>query len=58
MKFELRGSQAKQAFLQLDGEPWLQPLEDPRDATVVEISKIPAPSLLLAAENASALKKK
>lgn len=48
MRLELNGNTRKKAYLQMDGEPWMQPLgtslEDP---TVLMIEKLPTPSMLL-----------
>lgn len=48
MRLELNGNVRKKAYLQMDGEPWMQPLgtsfEDP---TVLMIEKLPTPSMLL-----------
>lgn len=38
LKLELRGSQRKQAYMQMDGEPWKQPLSDIH-STVIEIAR-------------------
>ena len=48
VKLELNGRARKKAYLQMDGEPWMQPMGTPEDEpTVVLIEKLPQPSLLL-----------
>jgi diacylglycerol kinase (ATP) len=48
VKLELNGKARKKAYLQMDGEPWMQPMGTPEDEpTVVLIEKLPQPSLLL-----------
>ncbi|KAG0610421.1 hypothetical protein M758_7G063800 [Ceratodon purpureus] len=49
IKLELNGKARTKAYLQMDGEPWMQPMGTPEDATptVVMIEKLPHPSLLL-----------
>ena len=40
LKLELGGSQRKQAYMQMDGEPWKQPLSNIH-STVIEIARVP-----------------
>jgi len=49
IKLELRGGQWNRAYLQIDGEPWKQPLTNDY-STFVEIKKMPYHSLLLNGE--------
>lgn len=46
LKLELGGSQRKQAYMQMDGEPWKQPLSNIH-STVIEIARAPYQSLIL-----------
>lgn len=48
VKLELTGRARRKAYLQMDGEPWMQPMGAPTDEpTVVLIEKLSAPSMLL-----------
>ena len=47
VRLELRRAVSSAAFMQLDGEPWKQPLRDSRETTVVEISRNRNKALLL-----------
>ncbi|XP_024396907.1 diacylglycerol kinase 3 isoform X2 [Physcomitrium patens] len=48
VKLEFRGTTRRNAYFQMDGEPWMQPMGDPNDdPSVVMIEKLPSPSLLL-----------
>jgi len=48
IKLELTGEARRKAYLQMDGEPWMQPMGEPKDKpTVVIIDKLSAPSMLL-----------
>ncbi|KAJ3695388.1 hypothetical protein LUZ60_000765 [Juncus effusus] len=49
IKLEIRGSQWNRAYLQIDGEPWRQPLKN-EYSTFVEIKKVPYHSLMLNGE--------
>ncbi|KAJ4816505.1 Diacylglycerol kinase [Rhynchospora pubera] len=49
IKLELRGGQWNRAYLQMDGEPWRQPLTNDY-STFVEIKKMPFHSLMLNGE--------
>ncbi|KFK40260.1 hypothetical protein AALP_AA3G351100 [Arabis alpina] len=46
VRFELRGGDWKDAFLQMDGEPWKQPMNTDY-STFVEIKKVPFQSLMI-----------
>ncbi|KAG6586068.1 Diacylglycerol kinase 7, partial [Cucurbita argyrosperma subsp. sororia] len=49
IRFELRGGEWKHAFLQMDGEPWKQPMS--REClTYVEIKRVPSQSLMINGE--------
>ncbi|OAY79843.1 Diacylglycerol kinase 7, partial [Ananas comosus] len=49
VKLEMRGGQWSRAYLQMDGEPWKQPLSN-EYSTIVEIKKVPFHSLMLSGE--------
>ncbi|CAN6985578.1 hypothetical protein IGI04_000685 [Brassica rapa subsp. trilocularis] len=49
IRFELRGGDWKDAFLQMDGEPWKQPMKTDY-STFVEIKKVPFQSLMINGE--------
>ncbi|CAH8274824.1 unnamed protein product [Arabidopsis lyrata] len=49
IRFELRGGDWKNAFLQMDGEPWKQPMKSDY-STFVEIKKVPFQSLMINGE--------
>ncbi|CAL9223513.1 unnamed protein product [Arabidopsis halleri] len=46
VRFELRGGDWRDAFLQMDGEPWKQPMSTDY-STFVEIKKVPFQSLMI-----------
>ncbi|XP_078171622.1 diacylglycerol kinase 4-like isoform X1 [Carex rostrata] len=46
IRLEIRGGQWKNAFMQMDGEPWKQPLSN-EYSTVVEITRVPLQSLIV-----------
>ena len=46
IKFEMRGGEWDRAYVQMDGEPWKQPLIQDQ-STTVEISKVPYHSLMI-----------
>ncbi|KAL9442482.1 hypothetical protein AB3S75_020903 [Citrus x aurantiifolia] len=49
IRLEFRGGEWKDAFMQMDGEPWKQPLN--RDySTFVEIKRVPFQSLMISGE--------
>ncbi|KAK1322966.1 Diacylglycerol kinase 4 [Acorus calamus] len=49
IRIEIRGGQWKQSYMQIDGEPWKQPIS--RDySTFVEIKRVPHQSLLINGE--------
>ena len=47
VRLDLRRALSNAAFMQLDGEPWKQPLMDSREPTVVEITRNRNKALLL-----------
>ncbi|KAG0558393.1 hypothetical protein KC19_10G024800 [Ceratodon purpureus] len=48
VKLEFNGNTRRNAYLQMDGEPWMQPMGAPHDEpTVVMIEKLPSPSMVL-----------
>lgn len=49
IRFELRGGEWKDAFLQMDGEPWKQPMSN-EFSTFVEIKRVPCQSLMISGE--------
>ncbi|XP_031481010.1 diacylglycerol kinase 4-like [Nymphaea colorata] len=46
IKLELRGGQWKDAYMQMDGEPWKQPIHA-EHSTFVDIKRVPCQSLLI-----------
>uniref|UniRef100_A0A1D1Z3R0 Diacylglycerol kinase n=1 Tax=Anthurium amnicola TaxID=1678845 RepID=A0A1D1Z3R0_9ARAE len=46
IRLELRGGQWKDAFMQMDGEPWKQPISG-EHSTFVEIRRVPYQSLMI-----------
>ncbi|GAB2219158.1 hypothetical protein Droror1_Dr00006789 [Drosera rotundifolia] len=49
IRFEVRGGDWTQSFMQMDGEPWKQPL-DQEFSTYVEIKRVPHRSLMIRGE--------
>lgn len=49
MRFELRGGEWKEAYMQVDGEPWKQPMNK-EFSTFVEIKKVPFQSTMVHGE--------
>lgn len=49
IKFEMRGGEWNRAYVQMDGEPWKQPLLQ-EHSTIVEINKVPCHSLMINGE--------
>lgn len=49
IRVEIRGGEWKDAYLQMDGEPWKQPMTN-EYSTFVEIKKVPFQSLLISGE--------
>ncbi|XP_066332689.1 diacylglycerol kinase 7-like [Miscanthus floridulus] len=49
IKFEMRGGEWDRAYIQMDGEPWKQPLLQ-EHSTIVEINKVPYHSLMINGE--------
>lgn len=46
IRIEIKGGQWRDAFMQMDGEPWKQPLSSDY-STFVDIKKVPYPSLII-----------
>ncbi|RLM60263.1 hypothetical protein C2845_PM14G06770 [Panicum miliaceum] len=46
IRIEIKGGQWRDAFMQMDGEPWKQPLSS-EYSTFVDIKKVPYPSLIV-----------
>jgi len=46
IKFEMRGGEWDRAYVQMDGEPWKQPLIQDQ-STIVEINKVPYHSRMI-----------
>ncbi|GJW31135.1 ABC transporter E family member 2 [Tanacetum coccineum] len=46
IRFELRGGAWKKAFMQMDGEPWKQPLKN-ESSTFVDIERVPFHSVMI-----------
>ncbi|PUZ50791.1 hypothetical protein GQ55_6G088200 [Panicum hallii var. hallii] len=46
IRIEIKGGQWRDAFMQMDGEPWKQPLSS-EYSTFVDIKKVPYPSLII-----------
>ncbi|XP_015695542.2 diacylglycerol kinase 4 isoform X2 [Oryza brachyantha] len=46
IRLEIKGGQWRDAYMQMDGEPWKQPL-NPEYSTFVDIKKVPYPSLII-----------
>lgn len=49
IRFEIRGGEWKESFLQMDGEPWKQPM-DKNYSTFVEIKRVPFQSVLVSGD--------
>ncbi|CAL5375115.1 hypothetical protein CsSME_00008483 [Camellia sinensis var. sinensis] len=49
IRFEFRGGEWKEAYLQMDGEPWKQPM-DKDYSTFVEIKRVPFQSIMINGE--------
>ncbi|XP_068652176.1 diacylglycerol kinase 3-like [Aristolochia californica] len=49
IRLEIRGDQWKEAFMQMDGEPWKQPIKN-QYSTVVEIKRVPFQSFMINGE--------
>ncbi|XVF34284.1 hypothetical protein REPUB_Repub18cG0046100 [Reevesia pubescens] len=49
IRLELRGGEWKDAFMQMDGEPWKQPMSQ-EYSTFVEIKRVPFQSLMISGE--------
>lgn len=46
IKLEIRGGDWKKAYMQMDGEPWKQPMSK-EYSTYVEIRRVPTQSLMI-----------
>jgi hypothetical protein len=46
IRIEIKGGYWRDAFMQMDGEPWKQPLSS-EYSTFVDIKKVPYPSLII-----------
>ncbi|CAK9187312.1 unnamed protein product [Ilex paraguariensis] len=49
IRFELRGGEWKKAYMQMDGEPWKQPMNNDY-STFVEIKRVPFQSIMINGE--------
>lgn len=49
IRFEFRGGEWKEGFMQIDGEPWKQPISK-NSTTVVEIKRVPLQSSVIDGE--------
>ncbi|GLJ28311.1 hypothetical protein SUGI_0556500 [Cryptomeria japonica] len=49
IRVELRSGRRKNAYLQMDGEPWKHPLSE-NNSTTIEITKAPFPSFMISGE--------
>ncbi|KAF5198509.1 Diacylglycerol kinase, partial [Thalictrum thalictroides] len=49
IRIEIRGGEWKKAYLQMDGEPWKQPIKK-EYSTFVEITRVPFQSLMISGE--------
>ncbi|CAK9182806.1 unnamed protein product, partial [Ilex paraguariensis] len=49
LRLELRGGEWKEAFMQMDGEPWKLPMSKDY-TTVVEIKRVPFQSVMISGE--------
>ncbi|KAE8699123.1 Diacylglycerol kinase 3 [Hibiscus syriacus] len=49
IQIELRGGEWKEAFFQMDGEPWKQPMSSDY-STIVEIKRVPFQSVMISGE--------
>ncbi|KMZ72445.1 Diacylglycerol kinase [Zostera marina] len=49
VRFELKGGEWKKAYMQMDGEPWKQPIDNDL-STFVEVSKVPHYSVMISGE--------
>ncbi|PIA28546.1 hypothetical protein AQUCO_06800001v1 [Aquilegia coerulea] len=49
IRIEIRGGDWKKAYLQMDGEPWKQPIKK-EYSTFVEITRVPFQSLMISGE--------
>ncbi|XP_058067873.1 diacylglycerol kinase 4-like isoform X2 [Magnolia sinica] len=49
IRLEIRGGQCERAYMQMDGEPWKQPING-EYSTIVEIKRVPFQSLMVSGE--------
>lgn len=49
IRFEIRGGEWKQAYMQMDGEPWKQPMNK-EYSTFVEVKRVPFQSVMISGE--------
>lgn len=49
IRFEFRGGEWQEAYMQMDGEPWKQPM-DKDYSTFVEIKRVPFQSVMIHGE--------
>ncbi|KAE8668591.1 Diacylglycerol kinase 3 [Hibiscus syriacus] len=49
IRLELRGGEWRDTFLQMDGEPWKQPMSR-ENSTIVEIKRVPFQSVMISGE--------
>lgn len=49
IRLEIRGGQWKDAYMQMDGEPWKQPMST-EHSSFVEIKRVPFQSLIISGE--------
>lgn len=50
IRFEIRGGMWEEGFMQMDGEPWKQPM-DTDYSTFVDIKRVPFQSIMIKGEN-------
>ena len=49
IRMQLVADQRHRVYMQMDGEPWRQPISEEENSTTIEITKIPTHSLMLKA---------
>ena len=49
IRLEMRGGEWKDAFMQMDGEPWKQPMSK-EYSTFLEIKRVPFQSVMISGE--------
>lgn len=50
IRFELRGGTWRECFMQMDGEPWKQPMNN-EFSTFLDIKAVPFQSIMVKGEN-------